>query len=156
MIENLVVQIICGNEVGTAFYVAPNLILTAFHTVSSFEEDGLHIVKDETDGDMTFSIVKNYEDLDISVLKVEGRKTSESLPLYLHTLKVKELVSSFGYPDAAKYEGMRIDGSVRQKNQQGTGDINIQVNNVDDGFNYDGMSGAPVLQEGKVVGVVIE
>lgn len=89
-------------------------------------------------------------------MKVEGRKTSESLPLYLHTLKVKDLVSSFGYPDAAKHEGMRIDGSVRQKNQQGTGDINIQVNNVDDVFNYDGMSGAPVLQEGKVVGVVIE
>lgn len=44
MIENLVVQIICGNEAGTAFYVASNLILTAFHTVSSFEEEGLHIV----------------------------------------------------------------------------------------------------------------
>ena len=62
MIENLVVQIICENEAGTAFYVAPNLILTAFHTVSSIEENGLHIVKDEIDGDMTFSIVKNYED----------------------------------------------------------------------------------------------
>lgn len=156
MIENLVVQIICGNEAGTAFYVAPNLILTAFHTVSSFEEVGVHIIKDETAGDMTFTIVKNYEDLDISVLKVEGRTTSESLPLFLHTLRVKELVSSFGYPYAAKHEGMRIDGSVRQKNQQGTGDINIQVNNVDDAFGYDGMSGAPVLQEGKVVGVVIE
>ena len=153
MIENLVVQIICGNEAGTAFYVAPNLILTAFHTVSSFEEVGVHNIKDETDGDMTFTIVKNYEDLDISVLKVEGRTTSESLPLFLHTLRVKELVSSFGYPYAAKHEGMRIDGSVRQKNQQGTGDINIQVNNVDDAFDYDGMSGAPVLQEGKVVGV---
>ena len=55
MIENLVVQIICGNEAGTAFYVAPNLILTAFHTVSSFEEVGVHIIKDETDGDMTFT-----------------------------------------------------------------------------------------------------
>lgn len=156
MIENLVVQIICGNEAGTAFYVAPNIILTAFHTVSSFKEVGVHIVKDETDGEMTFTIVKNYEDLDISVLKVEGRTTSESLPLYMHTLRVKELVSSFGYPDAAKHEGMRIDGIVRQKNQQGTGDINILVNNVDDAFDYDGMSGAPVLQEGKVVGVVIE
>ncbi len=96
MIENLIVQIICGNEAGTAFYVAPNLILTAFHTVSSFEEVDVHIIKDETDGDRTFTIVKNYEDLDISVLKVEGRTTSESLPLFLHTLRVKELVSSFG------------------------------------------------------------
>ena len=156
MIENLVVQIICGNEAGTAFYVAPNLMLTAFHTVSSFEDVGVHIIKDESDGDMTFTIVQNYEDLDISVLKVEGRTTSESLPLYLHTLRVKEVVNSFGYPDATKHEGMRIDGSVRQKNQQGTGDISIQVNNVDDTFDYDGMSGAPVLQEGKVVGVVIE
>ena len=60
MIENLVVQIICGNEAGTAFYVAPNLILTAFHTVSSFEEVGVHIIKDETAGDMCFTIVKNY------------------------------------------------------------------------------------------------
>ena len=156
MKEELIVQIICGSDVGTAFYVAPNLLLTAFHTVSSFEEDGNNIIKDGIDGDLIFTIVKNYEDLDISVLETEGRSMSEALPLYLHNLKLKELVNSFGYPDKAKHEGMRIDGSVRQKNLKGTGDIVIQVNKVEDAFDYDGMSGAPVLQEGKVVGVVIE
>ena len=156
MKENLIVQIICGKDVGTAFYVAPNLLLTAYHTVVSFAEAEIHIVKDGRDGDLSFTIVKNYEDLDISVLAVEGGTNTDYLTLYSHSLRVKEKVGSFGYPDAARNEVLRVDGSVRQRILNATGDFSIQVDNAEDAFDYEGMSGAPVLQEGKVVGVVIE
>ena len=40
MYEKLIVQVICDKEIGTAFYVAPDLLLTAWHTVESFKNDG--------------------------------------------------------------------------------------------------------------------
>lgn len=156
MKENLVVQIICGKDAGTAFYVAPNFLLTAYHTVVSYSDTETHIVKDRNDGDLCFSIVEDYEDFDISVLAVEGRATTDYLTLYSHKLRIKEKIGSFGYPDTAKNEGLRVDGSVRQRILNATGDFFIQIDNVNDAFDYEGMSGAPVLQEGKVVGVVIE
>ena len=69
MDERLIVQIICDKEVGTAFYVASDLLLTAYHTVSSFKEDGNNIIKDIQDGELRFELVSNYIDFDISVLK---------------------------------------------------------------------------------------
>jgi DNA polymerase III delta prime subunit len=155
MNEQLIVQIICDREVGTAFYVAPDLLLTAWHTVASYKESGNNIVKD-VEGNLTFAVDKNYEEADIAVLKVKGRASSECLPLYSHTIKVKEEVSSFGFPDSAKNEGLVIDGIVKQKVANATRDFCVQVKNVNDAFDYNGMSGAPVLLEGKVVGIVIE
>lgn len=35
----LIVRIVCGKEVGTAFYVAPDLLLTAYHTVACYSDD---------------------------------------------------------------------------------------------------------------------
>jgi len=52
MKEKLIVQIVCDKEVGTAFYVAPDLLLTAYHTVASFKDTGCNIVKDSVDGDL--------------------------------------------------------------------------------------------------------
>ena len=45
MYEKLIVQVICDKEIGTAFYVAPDLLLTAWHTVESFKNDGNNVVK---------------------------------------------------------------------------------------------------------------
>lgn len=45
----LIVRIVCGKEVGTAFYVAPDLLLTAYHTVACYSDDAENIVKDSTD-----------------------------------------------------------------------------------------------------------
>ena len=156
MKEELVVRIICGKEAGTAFYVAPNLLLTAYHNVSSYTKQGNHIVKDRLDGDLSFEVVKNYKDQDVSLLKVSDRKTSDCLSLLSRTVKVKEDVISYGYPDNANEIGLRAEGCVKQRVHNAAGDYKVQVTNVSEGYEYEGMSGAPVLQDGKVVGVVIE
>ena len=65
MKEKLIVQIVCDKEVGTAFYVAPDLLLTAYHTVASFKDTGCNIVKDGFEGDLKFEIIDIIESSEV-------------------------------------------------------------------------------------------
>lgn len=156
MMEKTIVQIICGNDAGTAFYVAPNLLLTADHVVTSFNEVGNNVVKDAVDGDLRFVVVKHYEDVDIALLKVEGRSSSDFFPLLAHHVRIGEKCISYGFPDAASNNGLRIEGCITQKLFDSAGDFAIKAEGIDDAYDYQGMSGAPVWQNDKVVDVVTE
>lgn len=156
MNETLIVQIICDKEIGTAFYVAPDLLLTAYHTVSSFNEDGNNIIKDIQDGDLRFKVVNNYDDIDVSVLKVMGRTSKDYYKLQAHHNRIGEEFASFGYPDKSSNSGLRLRGIISQKKFNSVADYGLYANDVEDSYDYQGMSGAPILLDNKVVGVVIE
>lgn len=156
MNEELIVQIICDKEVGTAFYVAPDRLLTAYHTVASFKANGNNIVKDGQEGDLKFVLGDSYEEIDLAVIKVEGRKFLGYLPLLKHRIRLGEEFISFGYPDTAKTDGLRIKGRITQRLTNTTGDFKLRTEDVDESFDYQGMSGAPVILADDVVGVVIE
>lgn len=155
MYEKLIVQIICDSEIGTAFYVAPDLLLAAWHTVESFKNDGNNVVK-AVEGDLKFVVDKIYENADVAVLKVLGRTSEEYLPLLSHHMRIRESCITFGYPDTTKLRGQRINGNIKQKVLDSTADYNLQTDETRDCLNYSGMSGAPVLQGDYVVGIVIE
>lgn len=155
MMENLIVQVICDREVGTTFYVAPNLLLTAWHTVASFKDDGYNVLKD-IEGDLTFVVEKIFEEADVAVLKVLGRTSEKCLSLLSHHIRIGEHCNTFGYPDTAKLKGQRINGNIKQKVLDSTADYNLQTDDTRDCLNYSGMSGAPVCQDDYIVGVVIE
>lgn len=156
MKEELIVKIICEKEVGTAFYVAPDRLLTAYHTVASFRATGKNIVKDRREGDLGFEIDDIYVDIDLAVLKVAGRKSSDYLPLLSHRIRIGEEFISFGYPDTTKSDDLRIKGRITQRLTDTTGDFKLRTEDVDDSFDYQGMSGAPVILADGAVGVVIE
>ena len=156
MKEKLIVQIVCDKEVGTAFYVAPDLLLTAYHTVASFKDTGCNIVKDSVDGDLKFEIKSIYEDIDIAVLAVKDRTSSEYLALLLHHIRVGEDFESYGYPDTTRIKGLRITGKIAQRMTDSAADFKLHTKDVEESFDYSGMSGAPILQNDDVIGVVIE
>ena len=156
MDEKLIVRIICDREVGTAFYVAPDILLTAWHTVSSDKNTESCVVKDHNEGDLHFKVVSILEDEDVAILKVEGRKAKDYLPLLSHRIKVGEEVGLFGYPDIENQEGLRIKGHISQRLHDTTADFRLFTNDVDASYNYAGMSGAPVFQSNQVVGILIE
>ena len=156
MRENLIVSVFCGDECGTAFYVAPDLLLTAYHTVDSYNETGLNIVKDPYDGDLPFVVLNRQEDYDLAILQVEGRSSVECMELYSCAIRIGDEVASFGYPDKASSVGLRAHGTVSQKYVDTVGDFCFKAEDVDDAYDYGGMSGAPVMQNNKVVGMVIE
>lgn len=155
MYEKLIVQIICGKEVGTAFYVAPNLLLTAWHTVASFKDGEKNVLKD-VEGDLAYLVEKEYEDADVAVLKVQGRASKEYLPLLSHHIRIGESCFTYGFPDAAKQNGSRLEGNIKQRVMGSTADFNLQTDDSRDGYDYSGMSGSPLLLGNQVVGVVVE
>lgn len=108
----LIVRIVCGKEVGTAFYVAPDLLLTAYHTVACYSDDAENIVKDSTDGDLHFEVIRNIEEFDISILKVSARSEKDFYGLQAHHLRIDEDVESFGYPDKNSDGGLRLYGKI--------------------------------------------
>ena len=154
MYEKLIVQIFCNKEVGTAFYVAPDLLLTAWHTVESFKEGGKNVLKD-VEGDLAFVVEKEYEDADVAVLKVQGRASKEYLPLLSHHIRIGESCITYGYPYAAK-QNVRLEGNIKQRVMGSTADFNLQTDDTRDGYDYSGMSGSPLLLGNQVVGVVVE
>lgn len=156
MKEKLIVQIVCDKEVGTAFYVAPDLLLTAYHTVVSFKDTGRNIVKDSIEGDLKFEIIDIIESADIAILKVERQALHQCLPLLSYRFRIGEDFESYGYPDKASIQGLRIEGQVNQKKFDSTADYVLFVRDADATCDYEGMSGAPVLFDDTVVGVVIE
>lgn len=156
MDERLIVQIICDKEVGTAFYVASDLLLTAYHTVSLFKADGNNIIKDIQDGELRFELVSNYIDFDISVLKVTGRSSKGYYRLQAHHNRIGEACVFFGYPDKLSNSGLRLNGEITQKIFDSPTDYGLSTKDVDDLYDYQGMSGAPVLIDNKVIGIIIE
>lgn len=156
MKEKLIVQIVCDKEVGTAFYVAPDLLLTAYHTVASFKDTGCNIVKDGFEGDLKFEIIDIIESSDIAILKVERQASHQCLPLLSYRFRIGEDFESYGYPDKVNIQGLRIEGQVNQKKFDSTADYVLYVRDADATCDYEGMSGAPVLFDDTVVGVVIE
>lgn len=153
--KDLIVRIICDKEVGTAFYVAPDLLLTAWHTVASYKESGKNIVKD-AEGDLRFFVNSVYENVDLAVLTVKDRKSKDRLSLLSHRIKIGEKFVSYGYPDITKEDGLRIQGRITQRIAFSTGDFKLRTEDVDDTFDYQGMSGAPIIQAENVIGFVIE
>lgn len=156
MKEKLIVQIVCDKEVGTAFYVASDLLLTAYHTVASYKDTGCNIIKNSNDGDLKFKRIRSFESADIAILKVDGRTTSSYLQLLSHRFKIGEDIESYGYPDQATINGLRIDGQVNQKILNSPADYILCVKDVDVTFDYEGMSGAPIFFDNNVAGIVIE
>jgi len=122
MKEKLIVQIVCDKEVGTAFYVAPDLLLTAYHTVASFKDTGCNIVKDRIEGELKFEIIDIIESADIAILKVEKHASHQCLPLLSYRFRVGEDFELYGYPDKASIQGLRIEGQVNQKKFDSTAD----------------------------------
>lgn len=154
--KRLIVQVVCGRSVGTAFYVAPDILLTAYHTVVSYKEGEMNVVKDIRDGDLPFTLITCNELSDVALLRVIGRTVNDFNPLWAHHIKIGEEFISFGYPDNLSTDGLRINGVIKQKLVDNAADYALFVNDADELYDYEGMSGAPVLQDGKVVGVVIE
>jgi hypothetical protein len=103
MYEKLIVQVICDKEIGTAFYVAPDLLLTAWHTVESFKNDGNNVVK-AVGGDLKFVVDKIYENADVAVLKVQGKTSEEYLPLLSHHIRIGEsCIFLFNFASIIRY-----------------------------------------------------
>lgn len=154
--EDRIVKIICGKEEGTAFFITSDLLLTAFHVVCDYSEESLHIIKQRNIGDISYVVLDNWDEFDVSLIKLEMPIDIDGLPLLSSVVKIGDDLSGYGYPAKSSSKGLRVNGHVSQKLSVGISEYRVSIDGMTDGFNYEGISGAPLWRDDKVIGIVIE
>lgn len=154
--EDRIVKIICGKEEGTAFFIASDLLLTAFHVVCDYSDESLHFIKHRNIGDLSYVVLDNWDKFDVSLIKLDTPIDINGLPLLSSVVKIGDDLSGYGYPAKSSSEGLRVHGHVSQKLSVGISEYRVSIDGMKDGFNYEGISGAPLWRDDKVIGIVIE
>lgn len=157
-----VVPVICESYKGTAFFIAPQLLLTARHIVvdAEPEDDFTYII---VEGKKVFCKVEFFSnDVDVALLHTKDytQDSDYCLPLLAGDM-IKQELNIIGYP----YElGNGIDYFIiRVENWKDCGNISrgfdIFVRRLENKLfqSYRGFSGSPVINHnGQVVGVVTD
>lgn len=159
---SIVVPVWCGSERGTAFFISPTKLLTAFHVVAEYVADESDIfisVNGITEECTCEELAKGK---DIAILNcVDYTNESTSLQLLASDCRKGQVLSIVGYPeelgngiDAFSFSVMNVRTITSIPNQ-----FDIVVRRIDTLAlsTYMGMSGSPVINDfGSVVGVVTD
>lgn len=152
-IELATVRIQCGSESGTAFFILvegdKQILLTAEHNISKEES----ILVDEN---ITAKLLKKIPELDIAILETNIPDISNltSIPLQDKDVAYNENWETFGFPALRITSGGRYTGIVSRREEATKWDIDLdckQYTKIDD---FRGLSGAPLVIDGYVVGVI--
>jgi hypothetical protein len=152
-------RINCGDEFGSGFIVAKNQILTARHVIIDHITDDAPInlfyrEKDtdpivEVPGSLTF----DDEDLDIAIIAFEGDSFEQmGIPLYLTWIRYNQEWETFGFPYSKSGAGGRFYGTITNFNRDLPYDITLFCKDIQPNFDYSGLSGSPLIINGKAVG----
>lgn len=154
-LQTSVVKIIYKEENGTGFFISNNIILTAYHI---FLDDNIE------NNDIKVYLIDNFEvkckvlfvseEYDICLLECMDNNSSY-LPITQTLIKIEENWESYGYPYESESNGLRINGKINQIVKEEKYDFILNCKDLDSDFDYGGMSGAPIVSMGRVIGVVL-
>jgi hypothetical protein len=156
-IELATVRIQCDDKNGTAFFVFieenKQLLLTAEHNVC---EEHPILVNISSEIDTTTKLLKRIPELDIAILETNIPDISNltSIPLQDKDVAYNESWETFGFPALRITSGGRYTGTVSRTEETTQWDIDLdceQYTKIDD---FKGLSGAPLVIDGYVVGVI--
>lgn len=159
---SIVVPVRCGSERGTAFFISPTKLLTAFHVVAEYVADDSDIfisVNGITEECTCEELAKGR---DIAILTCVSYKNECSpYSLLASDCRKGQVLSVVGYPeelgngvDAFSFSVVNVRTITSIPNQ-----FDIVVRRIDSFAlsTYMGMSGAPVINDfGSVVGIVTD
>lgn len=155
-IRDSTVKITCNGSQGTGFFVSDIFIITAYHVVMDniSEQKEINLLKyDSTQHKGVIAFLN--EDYDIAIIEVVNSDIKH-LPLISSTIKINEKWESFGFPYEGESDQLRIYGKVDQILIGRRSDFILSCESIDSIYNYDGLSGAPIVIDGKVVGIILE
>lgn len=149
-IEKCCLKIKCGTNQGTAFYITPEIIVTAYHVVID-ADDSNKIYASTSSGDIECTIRFFDKDQDCCALDIARKQ--EFLPLLSSIPKVNEKCDIYGYPHQASLSFLNLSGRITQVLINDISDFVVGDLNIDGNFDYEGLSGAPVVINGKVIAI---
>jgi len=163
MIEYLIRAATCrvssGTESGTGWLIAKDLVITARHCVLPAISEGKPIelfFLDRGDNCVAGKIAAQSEDWDACLLSLETTTAAEPLPLTLNLPREGETWQTFGYPQGKVTLGHRLSGNVAQVLEipKLKIDLDLSIDPIVALQDYRGLSGAPLVCEGVVLGMI--
>ena len=159
-LEKNVCKIISDNEQGTGFLISNTFILTAFHVVNGSKKLKVTFYdKEELDVTLHELIDDKYKELDIAILKLsKSIDFYEDIKIVDSNLTPKTCWISRGYPKIQDTTGTNLIKDDNIINQQlpelFKNKIDLQL---DIGYTFDsysGLSGAPLVVNNNIVGLI--
>jgi len=164
LLTNLVCQVNCGSQNGTAFIISQYLAITVFHVVKECDTEeivlkqyGIEVCK----ATLHDSINDTYKKLDFALLVLnEEIKRDKYLDLgFYDNIQAGTKWISRGYPKAKLIDGENIiehdDNVVNQHLEHlRNGRIDIQLNHDKKWSSYEGLSGSPLVISNNVIGII--
>jgi len=148
-----VCKITCGKELGTGFFVAPGLLITAFHVVFDHFEDAAVINVNHEAESWVGEAVAHDANLDVCLLKI-ARTEGDVLTLLAGRKQLNQACHLFGYPYHARATGLALTGKLVQVLDGERGDMLVGELNIEGHYDFGGLSGGPIIVDGNVAGVV--
>ena len=159
---SIVVPVWCGSERGTAFFISPTKLLTAFHVVAEYVADDSDIFISVNGITTECTCEELAKGRDIAILTCVSYKNECSpYSLLASDCRKGQVLSVVGYPeelgngiDAFSFSVVNVRSITSIPNQ-----FDIVVRRIDTFAlsTYMGMSGSPVVNDfGSVVGIVTD
>ncbi len=143
---------------GTCFSISDDLILTANHVVTDATSLKVYLSSDAYAGGEAIDATCIYSNakIDVAILKVEEGKTSSSIELYRTVVNLDSKVKSCGYPIEKGHYHAPITVEVTNTFTHMTSkDWSFEVSQSNTVSQYKGMSGSPVLYDGRCIGILL-
>lgn len=160
-IRTSTIKIECGDQIGTAFFVSENLLLTAYHSIVGAIY-GCDIIMTINNNAYKCEIYCSKEGVDFALLKCLDYKHTTFLSLLRMPLVKEHPFKFFGYPDSriGQVNGLFVDFISKDS-------IDLEYSNDFDIYGqldynlpisiFEGFSGSPVyIDSGYVVGIVTD
>lgn len=154
----------CGTEEGTAFLISDSLALTAFHVIKGHDQNEIILNQfgsKDYKAKLHNDINDKYKKLDVALLVLEEKINIKYKLRIANIEKVTEGTKwvSRGYPACKSTEGENIlnheDNTVNQQLPQlKNGKYDIQLNHNQKWESFAGFSGAPLVIDGNIVGLI--
>lgn len=155
-----VVPVVCGNERGTAFFVAPDTLVTARHVVVEHFESNVPVIVSADLSvlcDVEF-IADEGVNVDVVLLKCKDYQQKDYLKLLAAEFNEDRQLTIVGYPKefGNNSELISIEVQDRLGNRKEDYDTTVVRTDFLAFTSYKGFSGSPVLNEkGSVIGVAV-
>jgi hypothetical protein len=143
---------------GTCFSISDTHIITAFHVI---EEKAIHhcyLSSDDYVNEVNIELESVYESrkFDFAILKRKSGIFDTSIALSISNVSIDNVFKSCGFPVEKECYHNPIQVMVTNTlDNVKTREFSFEVTQSDTVTCYDGMSGSPLLYNGKVVGILV-
>jgi hypothetical protein len=157
-LQRIVAQTRTSSIQGTAFLVSATHVLTCAHCLGPKEEWARHLDLHfsrwaSADRDRQATLIHAAANLDVALLRLDQEASVEALPLLASAETGREW-TSFAHPAQVGEDGLVLRGQVEDAAARVYGKPALQLYCKEGRDQVQGASGAPVMVQGRVVGLL--